>query len=207
MQLILDYLAVMLSAPPLLSIVVILIVSKFSDDIRGLLSRVATIRLPGGTEVDTQRMRGIGEDKTTTPPNTDDTPVNIPTELPPPQRHEVESLVRSHIAEARLWEYRFLNYFLVRRTQSILDWLLDLPEPITVTHYESLFQPIIPAHERSAIVAALETHRLIQIDRVTSTISVTPKGREYHEWRGPLPFAKHGSPPTPYVDLMDTADR
>ena len=49
--LILEYLKVLLSAPPLLSIVAVIFICKFAKDIKALLSRVAKIRLPGGCRV------------------------------------------------------------------------------------------------------------------------------------------------------------
>ena len=186
---ILEYLTVLLSAPPLLSIVAIFVICKFADDIRELLSRVARIRLPGGAEVATQQRRPTVADKPTTPPNTEKIPVQgLPPDLAPAQQQIIASLVRSHIANAYLWEYRYLNYFLARTTQFALDWFVGLSEPTTYSHYDSSFLLIVPsARERQAMIAALETHHLIKIDDGTKTISVTPKGEEYHKWRGALP--------------------
>jgi hypothetical protein len=49
-----------------------------------------------------------------------------------------------------------------------------------------MWLPLIPsATERKAILSALENHHLIQLEN--GLVSVTPKGQEYIEWRGPLP--------------------
>lgn len=186
---ILEYLTVLLSAPPLLTMVVLIGIFRFSDDIRDLLSRVARIRLPGGAEVATQQSRGIAPEEPATPPNAEQIPVQgIPPDLAPADQQEIANLVRSHIATAYLWEYRYLNYFFARSTQFALDWLVGLAEPTTYSHYDSSFLLIVSsARERQAMIAALETHHLIRLDDRTQTISVTPKGREYHEWRGTLP--------------------
>lgn len=184
---ILEYLKVLLSAPPLLSLVAVVFIYKFAGDIRELMSRVARIRLPGGAEVATQQSRRAVSGEPTTPPNTDEIPVQgIPSGLTPAQEEDIASLVRSHIATARLWEYRYLNYFLARATQLTLDWFVGLVHPITYGHYDSFFLPIVPStRERQAMITALETHRLITLDH--GSITVTPKGREYHQWRGELP--------------------
>ena len=186
---ILEYLTVLLSAPPLLATLILIGIHRFSDDIKDLLSRVAKIRLPGGAEVATQQSRGIDDEEATTPPNTEQIPVQgIPADLTPAHQQEIARLVRSHIATAYLWEYRYLNYFLARTTQFALDWLVGLAEPTTYSHYDSSFLLMVSsARERQAMIAALATHRLIQLDDQTQTIAVTPKGREYHEWRGTLP--------------------
>ena len=192
---ILEYLTVLLSAPPLLAMLILIGIRRFSDDIKDLLSRVARIRLPGGAEFATQQTRGIGDDEPTAPPNTEQIPVQgIPPDLTPTHREEIARLVRSHIATAYLWEYRYLNYFFARTTQFALDWLVGLAEPTTYSHYDSSFLLVVSsARERQAMIAALETHHLIQLDDRTQTISVTPKGREYHEWRGTLPPVRNTS--------------
>ena len=184
---ILEYLKVLLSAPPLLSLVAVVFIYKFAGDIRELMSRVARIRLPGGAEVATQQSRRVVSGEPTTPPNTDEIPVQgIPSGLTPAQEQDIASLVRSHIATARLWEYRYLNYFLARATQLTLDWFVGLVHPVTYGHYDSFFLPIVSStRERQAMITALETHRLITLDH--GSITVTPKGREYHQWRGELP--------------------
>lgn len=91
-----------------------------------------------------------------------------------------------------MWEYRYLNYYLARGTQLVLDWLIDLPQPTTFSHYDTHWLPIIPsANERQAIITALENHHLIIRD-TTDMITVSPKGIEYQEWRGELlPLTKH----------------
>ena len=196
---ILEYLTVLLSAPPVVAVLVLIGMSRFSDDLKDLLSRVARIRLPGGAEVATQQSRGIVDDERATTPNPEEIPVQgLPVGLTPDQQQEIASLIRSHIANAYLWEYRYLNFFLARSTQVALDWLIGIAEPITISHYDSWFLPVVPsARERKAMIAALETHHLIQLEDRTTTISVTPKGREYHQWRGALPPLPSTSPGPP----------
>ena len=193
--LVLEYLRVLLTAPPLLSIVAVIFIFKFAEDIKALLLRVAKIRLPGGAEFDTpEQTRSVVDEKPMPPLETEGIPVQgIPPGLAPAQEEAIAQLVRSHIATAYLWEYRYLNYFLARGTQLALDWFVWLPQPTTYNYYDSLFLPIVPsARERQARVDVLEAHHLILIahDGGSNIISVTQKGREYHQWRGAL------TPPT-----------
>ena len=187
--LILEYIRVLLSAPPLLSIVAVVLICRFSEDIKALLSRVATIRLPGGAEFATQQSRTVVDDEGTTPPNTEEIAVQgIPPGLAPAKEQKIAQLLRAHIATAYLWEYRYLNYFLARTTQLALDWLVGLTQPTTYSLYDSFFLPIVPAaRERQAMITALEGHHLIDLDQGSNVITLTPKGREYHQWRGELP--------------------
>ena len=187
--LVLEYLRVLLTAPPLLSIVAVIFIFKFAEDIKALFLRVAKIRLPGGAEFDTQQGRSVVDEEPTPPLETEGIPVQgIPPGLAPAQEQAIAQLIRAHIATAYLWEYRYLNYFLARGTQLALDWFVGLPQPITYNHYDSFVLPIVPsARERQAIVNALEAHHLIAHDGGSNIISVTPKGREYHQWRGALP--------------------
>lgn len=196
-NLILEYLKVILTAPVLFSIVAIWFITLFKEDIKALILRIAKIKLPGGTEVSTPQSNQLAkeEQKPAPKPSVDDQVafVGLPADLTPQHRHTVEQLIRSHIATAYIWEYRYLNYYLVRGTQLVLDWLVGLPQATTYMLYDSVWLPIIPsANERQAIINALQTHHLIQQDS-TGMIVVTPKGREYQEWRGPLPPLANGS--------------
>ena len=188
-KIILEYLKVILSSPVLFAIIAGVFIFKFSEDIKALLSRIAKIKLPGGTEVSTPQSNRITDDESKSPPTPDSVAVEgIPTGLTPDQKHTIEQLVRSHIANTYLWEYRYLNHYLVRGTQIALDWLVGLPQPTTYAHYDSFWLPLIPsANERQAMITALQSHHLILHDETTNMISVTPKGHEYQEWRGELP--------------------
>lgn len=185
--LVLEYLRVLLTAPLLFSIVAVVLIFTFTEDIKALLLRVAKIRLPGGAEVDTPQSSRIERESRQV--NAGEIPVQgIPAGLAPDQEQAITQLVRAQIATAYIWEYRYLNYFLARGTQFALDWLVGLPQSTTYAHYDSFFLPIVPsAHERQAMFDALEAHHLVTYDGASNMITVTPKGREYHEWRGTLP--------------------
>ena len=188
-KLILEYLKVLLTAPVLFSVVALIFFSLFKEDIKALFLRVAKIKFPGGAEVSTPQadQSAIESEKKAPIIKNDVAVAGLPNDLTPQQKQSVEQLIRSHIATAYIWEYRYLNFFLVRVTQQVLDWLSGLPQATTYAHYDSIWLPITPsANERQAIINALDAHHLIQID-ANGMISVTPKGYEYLKWRGVLP--------------------
>ncbi|HLD10433.1 MAG TPA: hypothetical protein VJB68_10345, partial [Methylophilaceae bacterium] len=165
-NLILEYLKVLLTAPVLFSLVAVLFVTLFREDIKALILRIAKIKLPGGTEVSIPQSYQLAaeEQKPAPEPSVENQValVGLPADLTPQQQSTVEQLIRSYIATAYIWEYRYLNYFLVRGTQLVLDWLIGLPQATTYMHYDSVWLPIIPsANERQAIINALQTHHLI----------------------------------------------
>jgi hypothetical protein len=186
-QLVLEYLNVLLSPQVIGGFVVAGFVLIFREDIKALFVRIAKIRLPGGAELSTSQSAKLDEEpkdkKPPLPPPSD--AVKLPATLNPPESKEVRELLDAERAIAYLWEYRYLNYFLVPNTQIVIDWLASLQIRPTVKLYDTVWLPAIPSPtERRAILNALQTHYLITIDK--ELIEVTPKGREYIQWRGPL---------------------
>lgn len=188
---VLEYLKVLLTGPVLFSVVAIVVIFVFREDIKALILRVAKIKLPGGAEFSTSQSKQLDAEEERPVPepraNEEIQIPGLPEGLTAEQREQVEQIIRSHIATAYTWEYRYLNYFLARGTQMVLDWLINLPQPTTYNHFDSTWLPLIPsAEERQAIIGALRNHHLIY-QYEAGMISVTPKGREYQQWRGPLP--------------------
>jgi len=190
--LVLEYLKALLSPQCVAGIVALVFLWRFRDDIRALMKRVASIKLPGGTELSAPQLERAENEKTAAkepPALSAGTAPALPgsLHLTPEQASAVAEAFRAEQAKAYLWEYRYLNYFLVRNTQRVLDWLAGLKERTTYGMYDSWWLPIIPsANERRAIVNALQAHHLVILHE-GELMEVTPKGREYIEWRGALP--------------------
>lgn len=99
----------------------------------------------------------------------------------------LRELVKTERASRYLWEYRYLNYFLARKTQVVLDWLINCKNPPTIEFFDNYWFHTIPdKNEREVVINVLKGHYLIQL-LDGDLISVSPKGNEYQEWRGPLP--------------------
>jgi len=166
----------------------------FKEDIRGLLRRIARIRLPGGSELSISQVERAGEES---PPRKAAPPVPPPEQLPvlqnlsltPEQVEQIVQVFQAERAKAYLWEYRYLNYYLVPHTQRVLDWLASLNTRTSYSFFDALWMPAIPnAQERQAVIRALANHHLI-IESPGDLIEITPKGREYVQWRGPTTTA------------------
>jgi hypothetical protein len=191
-QLILEYLKVIFSAPVIAAVVAFTVLAIFREDIKALLLRFAKIRLPGGTEVSISQAAKLEEDPEKPlpkPPPSDPAALALPSDLDRKQIEEVRQLLDAERARAYLWEYRYLNYFLAFHTQQVLDWFASLPNRTSMALFDSVWLPLIPStDERRAIITALQAHYLILVQN--ELVEVTPKGREYIAWRGPLPQLK-----------------
>ena len=188
--LVLDYLKVLLSTPPVVGIVAIVFIATFRKQLGGLIDRAWKIKFPGG------ELSASQQDQTRTGPTLPSADakqlpapdVTLPStiQVTPDQSQQIVRLIQSERANAALWEYRYLNYYLVRTTQLVLEWLAAQPQPVSMRLLDSFLQAPIPdANERTAIVTALQNHHLIALK--ADALTVTPKGREYLQWRGPLP--------------------
>ena len=189
-RLILDYLQVILSGPVVLGTVVLIFTRMFRNQIGGVIERTWQIKFPGGELSASQQERSRELTPHTTEAQLPGTDVKLPDtiNLNPEQAGKIVQLIQSERANAYLWEYRYLNFYLVRSTQMVLEWLASQPQPVSLRFLDSFLQPsIADANERGAIVSALQKHHLIVISG--DAITVTPKGREYLQWRGPLPPA------------------
>lgn len=187
--LILEYLKVLLAWPAVSGGIALVFLGMFRRPIAKLIDRIKSIKLPGGGEVSASQAEAL----------VDEVPVAI---APPPEPigdaglqlprgDEVSAedvvavatqVIQSTRAEALLWEYRYLNRFLVHNTVRVLDWFAGLAHPILVDTYHTMWLPVMPEEEeRKAVLHALLTHGLIAQNLVM--LSITPKGQEYREWR------------------------
>ena len=96
-ELALGYLRVLLSAPPMTVLGVLVLAWVFSSDLKAIMSRIATIKFPGGELSTTSQV--IDHTEKTGPEG-------------PPQQ-----------ATIRLWEYMYLKDYLVLNTHRVLAWL------------------------------------------------------------------------------------
>lgn len=190
---VLEYLKVLLSAQVMAGATVFAFFVLFREDIRGLFKRVAKVKFPGGGEFSTTQLEKASEElspRSKQPPVITTDPPKLPDNLilTAEQIKVVGEAFSAERARAALWEYRYLNYFLARHTQLALDWLASLPMRTTTSLFDTYWLPVIPStEERRAIINALQAHYLIVL--TGEVIEVTPKGKEYLQWRGPLPSA------------------
>ena len=188
-NLVLEFLKVLLTAPVMAAGATLFICVLFKTEIRSLLNRAFNLKLPGGFEVSASQAKISAQEESDgerPKPQISDVNSSLPSGLTPQQQEEIGQLLLSARADSYLWEYRYLNRFLVYQTQQVLDWLVSFPQTATIRLYDTIWLPQIQvAVERNAILHALEAHHLILI--TGDKIEVTEKGKEYQHWRGPLP--------------------
>jgi hypothetical protein len=190
-QTVLEYFKVLLSPQIVAGGLGITCLVIFREDIKALMRRIAKIRLPGGSEFSTSQIDRASEEISpkSDPPSAIDGPqLQLPenVSLSPEQTKALRDQFNAERAKATLWEYRFLNFFLAPLTQRVLDWLASIDVRPTYSLFDAMWIPLIPsAEERSAIIGALGAHHLVAVKN--ELMEVTPKGREYIQWRGQLP--------------------
>ena len=186
-ELALGYLRVLLSAPPMTVVVVLVLMCVFRSDLQAIMSRIATIKFPGGelsTTSQSDRLEKTGPDEP--PPQETDLPEGLT--ISPEQQKLLRDFIRAQHNMSTYWEYRYLNFYFVRDTHLVLDWLASLPNRHLIEMFHAFWSPVIPsANDRQAILMALQNHHLITAR--DTMIEITDKGREYLQWRGPLPAA------------------
>jgi hypothetical protein len=188
---ILEYLKVILAAPVMIAVIALTFLVMFRADVKALMARIAKVKFPGG-EIETSQLEKLKEQL----PAKGDVPEPIAKEgaqivsLPSPASGDnaAQDALTAERSKAALWEYRYLNLFFARGTQHVLDWFAASNPRATTSLFNAVWLPIIPnPNERVAILTALQAHHLITIEN--DLVHVTPKGREYLQWRGPLPNA------------------
>lgn len=193
-QIVLEYLKVLFSAPVMAAGTALGVALLFRDALISLLARIASLKVAGFGELQTAQSARAEFTRSGK---------NEPTPLPAEVTSE-NSLVATqgdptHAARlkaererAYLWEYRYLNFFLVRGTQLVLDWFANRSGPTTFAVYDSWWSSIVvDPSERFARVAVLKSHYLLVED--DGLLTVSEKGREYLTFRGVLPAVPDGA--------------
>ena len=189
-KLALEYLKAFLSPQMITGIVIIFFFITFRLQIGELIKRISKINLPGGGNIDTpsQAEKAKEEPLTDNPPlpASESSTKTSSSNSTQSTGGKAQDLINSEHVNALLWEYKYLNYFLVQNSQKVLDWFIALPAGVTVSLFDTIWMQAIPqAEERAAILAALENHHLIQSNN--GLLEITDKGKDYLKIRGPLP--------------------
>lgn len=195
-QLLLEFLKIILSWPPLAALFGMILFFSFKNDVSALIGRIKAGRFLGA-EFDISQ-------KSLTERDPKPAPLAIESDDKPRSSagdgFDGDQTLLAERAAARIWEYRFLNYFLAPHTQIALDWLISTPGPMSAYAFDSHWSSLISkAEERRAIVEALESHNLVDI--TGGTLRVTDKGREYAAWSGRPANPLSAPPPTGSIQI------
>jgi len=191
-KLVLSYLQTILSAPPVAAAVIVWALVYLKGDLRPLLKRLAKLKTKfGDAEFSPQLEKVASEAELTSGKLPELAPAEsahkqgLLVNLTEAERSVVVAALKSEFSRATLWEYRYLNFFLARHTQQVLDWIASLENGTDLPFYNDTWMPQISnQQERQAVLKALEAHALISI--ANGIAAVTEKGRDYLRWRGPL---------------------
>lgn len=183
-SIILEVLKVLLSTQMVTAVIIIIFLKFYDDEVKALFKRLS--KLPGGVELSTPQQENLSIEKTIADkisPKPQSSPEPVPIQYQDDKKNEtLTALYDTERSRAYFWEYSYLNLYLAARTQQVLDWIAALTTPLSIDLFDSMWMPFIPEiGERKAIISALERHYLIAIEN--RLISITPKGREYIEWR------------------------
>ena len=200
-RLALEFVKTVASWPVIGGAIASIVLLMFRDDLHYLIESIIEIKFPGGGLLLSQRrqnrkLQRLDKAEIAASGNTQIAEIGTPThseEQPPPE-------LLAATEERLMWEFRYLNNYLVPATQLVLNWLASQTKPVTVSLFDAWLMPLIlNPRERIAIIQALNSHHLIDIDPKTTLIKVTPKGRRYLAFRGPYPFPPTASPTPPAV--------
>ncbi|CAE6944202.1 hypothetical protein R75471_05529 [Paraburkholderia domus] len=184
-KLILEYLKVLLSWPVVVGFGATIGTAWFRTELRALINRIASFEFPGGKLVTQQAKieeESAASDAVPPVPAGDVAPPVLDgLRLSAAEQATLKGVFDAERAAARMWEYRYLNYFFAPTTQHVLNWLISLGQATTFDAYEAFWtNRIAQAGERQAVIHALQMHLCIQVDG--PAITVSDKGREYAAW-------------------------
>lgn len=179
---VLEYLRIFLAWPMIVGLIATLCLLLFRQEVKGLMQRLASIKLPG-VELSTPQ---VSRPEPVQQPEkaAQLSPPNIQSlHLSPDDQERLKSWFSSERLATRLWEFQYLNYFLALSSQYVLNWLMPHQQDVTRSAYDAFWtQYILNPAERQAIIDALAAHGLIEANE--HLLRITEKGREYARWSG-----------------------
>lgn len=168
-SILLGFARVLFDWPVLGSLTILTTLLLFGRDLKALMARLAKLEFMGGKLEATQSARVAAPTTSLDSPDGSDS-------APFPENQPDANLIAT-----RIWEYRYLNQFLVVQTQLVLDWLSSNERAIPLEAYNAFWSArITGSGERWAILQALEHHGLIAMPG--SEVRITDKGKEYVGW-------------------------
>ncbi len=186
----LEYLKVILTTPVMIAVVVLTFLLLFRADVKALMGRIFKVKFPGG-EIEATQLEKAKEEFPAVggaprPTAQEGAPIVALPASPSGGVEQVQSALNAERANAQLWEFRYLNHFLARSTQTVLSWLAGISAPASFSLVNSMWLPVFPdPDERKVIIEVLKAHYLVVVE--DDLIQISPKGRQYIEWRGPIP--------------------
>lgn len=181
--LILQYITVFFSWPVVVLVIVIYFTQKFSDSIsiwiRNLKVQYGDATISSSQAIDSKVDSAEGDGL---PQKQADAKDGKSQYLSTIQTTDVEVLKKQIVSwreNAYIWEYKYLNYYLVPNTKRVLHWLY-LFKTANFETYNNVFSSSIPEmEERNTILMVLQNHFLLVFK--DGILEISEKGKEYTE--------------------------
>lgn len=178
----LEYFQLAFSWPPIALTIALVFLYSFKENIANFIDRGEEVTTPiGGMKATPQP---LPTEEKELPPIKDELPASISEG----EAKEILERLHEERQNTRLWQYRYLNKFLVQNTQHMLDAVRFADPGIQESLLkQALQQAGVGGDEFVAIMSALTTNDLVTTNN--GLVEITTKGRDYLTWRGSMPFA------------------
>lgn len=126
---------------PVSGLVALVFIFVFREPLSTLIGRTSAVKFPGVEWSVSQVERAAAAEAAPT----NSLPVTGGSDVPvapagltltPEDQDRLTDFIKAERARAALWEYRFLNFFLVTRTQKVLDWFASIKDKPTLQFYD-----------------------------------------------------------------------
>lgn len=186
-KLVLEYLKVALSWPVVVGSGGLFVILRFTPQVRRLIERIATVKFPGG-ELSMPQLATLENEAPVAPAEegsdsvSPDEAAAVEGQSDLSDREQIETLraiAAQEIKIARIWQFRFFNYFFAPSTQEVLNWLiLQNHQTTTTAIYQTAWAArITQPEERDAVLQALSMYDCIRQEG--PFVRVTELGNEY----------------------------
>jgi len=179
-EMILKYIIVFLSWPFIALVIIVFICSKFKGPISNWL---VNLKVQYGDAI-ISSSQSVEPVRSGVLQETQSKPKDGPTlyleSISTNDSNELKRMIINWRENAYIWEYKYLNFFLVPHTKEVLYWLYNTTSSRFET-YNNIFSGKIPdLAERTAVIKALESHFMIKPIE-NGVLEISDKGKEYTE--------------------------
>lgn len=187
-----QFLGVWFDWPPITALIIIFFLTQFKEPLIEWFDGISHVK-HGDTELQRQSALAIQEPNPGSLEMWDDEEdieaeqeeafeEDSVAELREALRKSSERLTAERVSAA-YWEFKYLNLALVFRTKLLLNNLLSRGNPVKFTMLDSQMKDYgIDLYERNAMIEALLTSGLIDLDDESGLLSVNSKGEAFLRW-------------------------
>lgn len=196
-----------LSWPVATIVVAVLFIFRFRSSIDELLSNIASMRFPGGIEIQSHVQAPASdvdeiEESNISIPESDlkemdssIVPLDESEGISKEELQMIQNEYRHKVEECKLWKFQYLNLFFVQQTKNVLNWF-SKSAPRTRQQYNLIWAPYIPNQEQRKVILEV----LIQngmLEESNGIIRITQEGHSFLQFTGYIPVPPRQKSPNP----------